>query len=436
MRWLSINSRPIFRAGETIPFRTVTTFVDITGARARAEALRAALETTEAASSAKSEFLANVSHELRTPLNGMLAMASALARTPLSTRQAEMVALLSSSGEALERLVSDLLDLTKIEAGEQQLDFTVFNLAELVQSVAGLFAPQAAAKGLDFAVTTPPEADRQVRGDDLKLKQVLGNLCSNAIKFTAGGEVALTLRLLPGEEDHEVVAEVAVRDTGIGLEPGSLELIFERFQQADASTTRRFGGSGLGLPISRALARLHGGDIHVDSRPGEGSVFTLTVRLEQAAALAAACPVEAPHPEPRGLRILLVEDHPVNQRVAAILLEPLEAELVTVEDGARCLEVLEELTFDLVLMDMQMPGMDGLAAIRDIRRRETAAVGEPARIVLFTANPSAGLRAAATAAGADGFLAKPVTAASLYACLDAMTAAPADQEMPCGRGRG
>ena len=428
VRWLSINSRPIFLPGDATPFRTVTTFVDITGPRLQAERLQAALHAAEAGSRAKSDFLANVSHELRTPLNGMLAMASALARTPLSERQAEMVELLSTSAQALEQQVSDLLDLTKIEAGQQHLDCAPFNLAELLRAVARLFSPRAAEKGLTLEVTIPPEADRVWLGDEVKLKQVMGNLCSNAIKFTPAGQVAITAEMRPGADPGQVIARIAVRDTGIGLDADKIEAIFERFQQADASTTRRFGGTGLGLSISRALARLHGGDIEVVSRPGEGSTFTLSVPLTQSATAVAAA-TSGPPCEPaeaearrRPLRILLAEDHPVNQRVVALLLEPLEASLVTVADGERCLEALADGPFDLVLMDMQMPGMDGLMAIEEIRRREAAAKVEPSRIVMFTANPSEALRADAAAAGADGFLTKPVTAASLYACLDAMCA--------------
>ncbi|MEW6017394.1 MAG: ATP-binding protein [Pseudomonadota bacterium] len=417
-RWLSINSLPVFREGEETPFRTVTTFADITETRRQARALQAALEEARRANQAKSDFLANVSHELRTPLNGIISMAGAIARTPLDARQREMIDLIVSSGTSLEQIVSDLLDISKIEAGEVQVEAAPFHLGEVVRAVTGLFGSRAADKGLEYSVDVPAAAERMLLGDSLKIRQIVSNLVSNAVKFTTRGTVRIEVSVEESATAGVFDLAIAVRDSGVGIAPEHQAAVFDRFQQADLSTTRRFGGTGLGLAISRALAERMGGTITLASAPGYGSTFTLCLSLP-GVEMETAGPKETVGGEGLAqLRILLAEDHPVNQRVVSLLLEPLGVELTIVENGALAVKAAEAGAFDLILMDMQMPEMDGLTAIKEIRRQEAARRLAPSRIVMMTANPSESLQQATRAAGADAYLAKPVTPDAFYACLE------------------
>ncbi|MDB5470958.1 MAG: hybrid sensor histidine kinase/response regulator, partial [Caulobacter sp.] len=371
-----------------------------------------------ASNRAQSEFLANMSHEIRTPLNGVMGVAAALSRTALTAGQEEMVGLIRTSGQTLEAILSDLLDLARIESGKLDLKAEPFELSASLRAIADLFRPLAADKGLSFDLDLDPSADAWFEGDAVRLRQVTGNLLSNAIKFTTRGSVSLRAFVEDG------VLALAVRDTGIGFDDDFKARMFERFEQADGSITRRFGGTGLGLAISSQLARTMGGDLTAASEPGQGATFILTLPLPCAAApdaVVAAAPAEMA--DSRAPRVLLAEDHAVNRRVVQLLLEPAGVELTCVENGAEAVEAALSQAFDLVLMDMQMPVMDGLTAIRAIRAGETGRTP----IWALSANALPEHVRASAEAGADGHLTKPVSAEALFEAL--MTACSAAEDM-------
>ena len=391
---------------------------DVTERRKSEEQVARARDVAEAASRAKSEFLANMSHEIRTPLNGVMGVAAALSRTPLTAEQEEMVGLIRTSGQTLEAILSDLLDLARIESGKLDLKVEPFCLGASLRAMGDLFRPLAADKDLGFNLDIDPSADDWFEGDAVRLRQIMGNLLSNAIKFTTRGSVSVRAFV-----DRGVLA-LAVRDTGIGFDAEFKARMFERFEQADGSITRRFGGSGLGLAISSQLAGLMGGDLTAESEPGKGAVFILTLPMTRVAAPEAAEPAGAAPltAESRAPRVLLAEDHPVNRRVVQMLLEPAGVELTCVENGAEAVEAAAAQSFDLVLMDMQMPVMDGLTAIRAIRAAEAARTP----IWALSANALPEHVRASAEAGADGHLTKPVSAEALFEVL--MTACGAGDE--------
>jgi PAS domain S-box-containing protein len=399
---------------------------DVTDRLAVEAETAAARAAAEAASRAKSEFLANMSHEIRTPLNGVIGVAGALAETGLASHQREMVELILTSGQTLERLVSDVLDLSRIEAGRMEFDLQPFDLRPHLGGVLDLFRTRAQAKGLAFGLAFGDGAEGWLTGDVVRIKQVLGNLVSNAIKFTAAGEVAITVELRPGaDQDRDpdsVVLALEVRDTGIGFDADFARDMFQRFRQADSSITRRFGGAGLGLSICRALVETMGGEIGADAAPGEGARFFVSLPLRRCP------PPEVPASSSRladagadrsgPVRVLLAEDHPVNQRVVQLILAPTGVVLTTVADGAEAVEACRTGAFDLILMDMQMPVMDGLAATRAIRELERGGGGARTPIVMLTANAMRHHEQEARDAGADLHLAKPVTPASLLGAME------------------
>ena len=392
------------------PLHLVTLGEDVTVQREGAIALKRALADAENANKAKSEFLANMSHEIRTPLNGIVAGADMLARCDLDPRAQELVEIIASSGATLERLLSDILDLARIEAGRIAIEATTFHLGDLIRTTASLARLQADEKGVAMTVAIDPAVDRAFEGDPYRIRQVLLNLLSNAVKFTERGTVSVSAGLRPDG------VRVTVCDTGIGFRPEMKEQLFGRFHQADGSITRRFGGTGLGMTISRQLTQLMGGALDADGREGEGASFWFDLPLTPA-----ECPVsdevavlaEAPD---RMLRVLLADDHPTNRKVVELMLSEL-AEVVSVENGAEALAALATDVFDIVLMDMQMPVMDGLEATRRIRETEAAAGRGSTPVVMLTANALPEHVAASHAAGADRHLEKPVTLAGL---LDAM----------------
>jgi signal transduction histidine kinase/ActR/RegA family two-component response regulator len=373
---------------------------------------------------AQREFLANMSHEIRTPLNGVNALADALAKTPLSLKQKEMTDTIRSSGVMLERLLTDILDLARIDASGMALEREAFNLATAVNSVIALMAARARDRGLDLRLGLDPAADALVLGDITRLKQILTNLISNAIKFTDQGHVTLSVR----PDGAANLWRFAVADTGIGFDPAVKARLFQRFHQADGSVTRRFGGSGLGLAISRGLAVKMGGGLDAESELGRGAVFTLEIPLP--AALAQPDATAAPTTEPPPVRavgsqprVLLCEDHPVNRMVIEMQLSEIGAEIVSTENGLEACEAFETQAFDAILMDMQMPVMDGLTAIRRIRERERARHLPRTPIIMVTANALPEHRAAGLAAGADVFITKPVDGEHLVQALEQLRGA-------------
>ena len=395
---------------------------DVTDRKLAQDALEGALHRAEAASVAKSEFLANMSHEIRTPLNGVLGLADALARMELTTQQREIVEMIVSSGHALTGILSDVLDLAKAEAGQLELAAEPFGLRETIGSAAFLFETVARDKGVGFRVRFDPKGPDRLMGDPLRIRQVVSNLISNAVKFTTEGEIAVSVACRVGA-DGSARLSVKVKDTGPGFSEELRSRLFSRFEQGDGSITRRYGGTGLGLSIASSLAQKMGGQIDCRARPGEGATFVFRARLEVDSAPQA---VQAVRPESRAAdlrvrpRVLLAEDHEVNQKVVQLMLGD-AAELVIVGDGQRAAdEALGARPFDVILMDTQMPVMDGLTAIRRIREEELRLGRTRTPIISLTANAMAHQVSASFEAGADHHLPKPITADALFAAIERM----------------
>ncbi|MBC6981380.1 response regulator [Caulobacter sp. 17J80-11] len=372
----------------------------------------------ENANRAKSVFLANMSHEIRTPLNGVIGVADVLASRPLAAPERELVDTIRASGANLRRLLADILDLARVESGKLEIAREPFHLGEAVRTAAALAQPEADEKGLALEVEVDADCEGLVEGDALRVRQVLTNFLSNAVKFTPAGRVRLSARRTADG------VRLSVSDTGAGLTPEQMARVFERFQQADGSITRRYGGAGLGLAISRELAGLMGGELGAESTPGRGATFWLHLPVTPAAAEAVGPTPATASPEPaeaRRLKVLSADDHPTNRRLVELLLEASGAELVSVEDGEQALAAFRAEAFDLVLMDMQMPGVDGLSAVRALRQIEAERGAVRTPVLMLSANALPEHIAAGRAAGADGHLAKPLTAADLYAAVAAAT---------------
>jgi PAS domain S-box-containing protein len=374
---------------------------DISERKAHAHSLEIAKAEAQAANEAKSIFLANMSHELRTPLNGVVGLADILCRSDLEPRQREAVELIRTSGRSLERLLGDILQLAQIEAGEVAIVAKPFDVAKVTKDVTDLLRLKAEESGstIDLHIDLPAGHSRV--GDEQRFRQILTNLTSNAVKFTARGSTVVSLREHPGG------IRVLVKDTGIGFAAEQKDRLFERFQQADGSITRRFGGTGLGLAITAGLVDKMGGEISCESTEGVGSTFWADLPFGPAEATipeANQAPIVV---EAEGLKVLVADDHPVNRRVMEMILEPLGIEVVAVENGAEAVEAVSEESFDVVLMDMQMPVMDGLEATRTI----VAAKGPP--VVMVSANGLPQHVEAALEAGAVAFVTKPIQPADL-----------------------
>ena len=402
----------------------VTVLTDITEQKESAAAMAAARDAAEAANRAKSEFLANMSHEIRTPLNGVLGIADALMRTRLSAKQRELVGVIRQSGGRLDGLMGDLLDLARAEAGAAQLEVKRTHLGELVAGVQAAHAKAAAAKGLALHVALGAGADGWTDCDAARLSQVLDAMLDNAVKFTERGEVVVSA-IRTGER-----VRFEISDTGPGLDAEQRARAFMSFGQADASSTRRHGGAGLGLAICSQHVRLMGGEIVCHSTPGQGSVFTFTLELPARTAAKKSVPARrrAARKIPQAAmaghapRVLVVDDNAVNRQVMELILESVGADHASARDGREGVEAIQGGDFDAVLMDIQMPVMDGLEATRRIRAWEKS-LGRPRTpILIVSANCLAEHVAAGQAAGADAHLNKPIKAAELLGELETQIA--------------
>ncbi len=415
-RMLEMKSLDLYEANESLRAHARSLEEQVV---VRTSQLEEARDRAEEAGRAKSDFLAMMSHEIRTPLIGVLGMAELLASSPLDEEQRQQVATIRASGDTLLVIINDILDFSKVEANKLELDVGDVDLAAELDHVARLYRPLALAKGVALDLELDEVTTRVVRGDRVRIRQIVSNLVSNAVKFTHVGSVAVRART---ERDHEmrdqdmVTVVIDVIDTGIGIPRERLGRLFQAFSQADASTTRRFGGTGLGLAISERLARMMGGNVQVRSDVGIGSVFSLRLFLEPGGA--------TPHiDEPvvavddaaiASLRVLVAEDNAVNRKVAVALLGRLGLQVDLANDGREAVEAARSGDYDVILMDMQMPEMDGLEATSIIR---TLALDRRPVIVALTANAFDADRDACLDAGMDDFMTKPFTLDQLRQAL-------------------
>ncbi|MGE3618473.1 MAG: ATP-binding protein [Gemmatimonadales bacterium] len=379
----------------------------------RTAELKQARDVAFRAAQVKSEFLANMSHEIRTPMNAILGTAAMLLDRPLAEEERSLATTIAHSGRDLLAIINDILDFSKLEAGKLRIETIAFDLREVVEGVVGLLEPKARAKGIRLRSKVTDAIPARVSSDPVRLRQILTNLIDNAIKFTSDGFVAVFVDAVPGPPDT-VPVRITVQDTGIGMTPDQAARIFDKFTQADTSTTRKYGGTGLGLSICRQLAELLGGNITLDSTPGEGSTFSVALPLAIPAAPAPAAPEAAVEVGRLAGHVLLADDYPANRKIACWMLEKIGLTVETAADGAEAVAALRRGGFDLVLMDCQMPNVDGFEATARIRA-DAAIAATP--VIAMTAAALASDRDRCLAAGMNDYLSKPVQLEDLATVL-------------------
>lgn len=446
---MGAGERPLrLKHSKTSDGKYVGVSVDLTEERRKNDELLNARKEAEAASDAKSEFLASMSHEIRTPLNGILGMAQALSSRDLNIDEQDMVSTILESSKSLMTILNDILDLSKIEAGRFELSPVEGDLRHRLSRLQKFYQPMADEKGLYLKFVVDKDVPASLVFDTVRIRQCVSNLISNALKFTSEGGVIIAVKSAPHPNDkdlHKIVIHVS--DSGIGISDAHLQGLFENFAQADATTTRRYGGTGLGLAITRKLARMMGGDVTVASKTGRGSVFTLSftarqgVRkrvpqaqpLDQKPTLVPEPPTPQTPAQPagsseynqrslRGMRVLIVDDNAINRRVARLFVEPQGLIATEAADGREALEMLDSHPFDLVLLDMHMPVMDGRETIRRIRESSESWTSIP--VIALTADAMAGDREKCLELGMDGYVPKPVDQRELFVTvLSVMNAA-------------
>ena len=398
---LNLDGRPVIQA----------ILRDVSTQKEAEAALKAARDAALDATQLKSQFVANVSHEIRTPMNGILGMTRLLLGSPLNPRQLEYAEAISQSAESLMGIINGLLDFSKIEAGKLTLEVIDFDLHVLLRDVLALYRPRADAKDLELRLDEQGAVPGWVRGDPLRLRQVLLNLLDNALKFTGKGEVVLNATTCADE-----IVKFTVQDSGIGIPPVRQEHIFQAFAQADGTVSRKFGGTGLGLAICRQLVALMGGELKLESTEGQGSAFLFSLRLAPGRRSQPDPPSDQPMQFP-GVRILVAEDNPVNQKLVGFMLENFGVEVLLADNGKTAFDLLDHETVDMVLMDCQMPEWDGLTCSRAIRLREQGQMRPRLPILALSANAMPGFAESCFAAGMDGYLGKPLGLAALNHAL-------------------
>lgn len=424
--WVEINGRMAQWNGQ---MASVSWITDINDRKLGEQALIKARRAAEAASQSKSTFLASMSHEIRTPLNGILGMAQVLMERELRTENRELIKIISDSGETLLGLLNDILDISKIEAGKVEIEQVEDDLRHAMNRVRNLFLSSAEEKDLELVLDMDPDLPARICFDPLRVRQVVSNLVSNAIKFTSSGKVSIHVKW-DSSDPQRPITSISVADTGIGMTEEAQERLFGSFEQADKSTSREYGGTGLGLAISRKLARLMEGDIVTQSKLGQGSVFTFTMVTPAADSPGAAhlpdTPAEVARPSGSrisGRRVLVVDDNEVNRRVASLMIAPLGVEIDEAANGAAALEKLRAEPFDVVLLDIHMPVMDGHATVKEIRASLPPLNKIP--VIALTADAMSGDRERYLATGMDDYVSKPLSQSDLEeALLRALTGTP------------